>query len=917
MQNRQSPRWVSRLFLAFSVISSFLFFITILLFLTPKINTLFDESLEKTNQLSANIFATQLEGYISDRVFATKDIANHDVISNSLLSNRVGFDLKQYIKQSRTLGDNTQLIIIDALGDVFYQETQGNSANLDFALPLLNIKKSKLLKIDSVNQQFFIAVPIEYGKSREGILINIINAAPSTIFRDLDSLTSKRFKITFGTEANSISSTDTSLTDSSVTVTKLRQFPITLHYYSSQQESLAQRNQLILSFALVVAVSVGLLFLLLWLLGRKLFIAPYKALSSTQDAISKALEGISVIGLDGCYKEVNSAYAELTGYQSHELIGTHWTKTVHPDDVDALQSVYQAMVVSGSAQSPARGVKKNGDTFYKQVALIAKKDRAGKLIGHFCFMQDITQRTEYENELNEAKQFQELIMRSIPDIMFVKDSEFKIIMANQGFKDLYPPEMAHKIIGRTTLEAFDEKEAYDFLEMDRLAFREGFSETVENIMMPNGRRRILRTRKIRFESLKGEPYILGLSTDVTDRERESRLMSEMHHVGLMNTLSLEAKILRILELAREYLDLSMGIVSKIEDERYTIQYITHTDNSLNMPKTFDLGDTFCSITLNSDDVMAWDNIKESKVSTHPCYKSTGLEAYIGTVLHVDNKLYGTVNFTSSEHRKSPFTDREKGFTRLVAQWISHQLSVEQNLLQKEEMIKKLTHSNEELERFAYICSHDMQEPLRMVSSFSELLKDYLEENYQDDKTAPQYLDFLIEGSKRAKTLVKDVLDYSKLDQSTDNHELVNIDILVNGIIESVNFDLDRDDVTFEKDSLPTIVGRKTQLYQLFQNLINNGIKYQEKGNSPHIVIKVCDQQTHWQFTICDNGIGIDPKHQHKIFDVFQRLHRRQHYSGTGIGLSICKKVVEQHEGTLSVSSELGKGSCFIFTLAKQ
>ncbi|CAN5399981.1 hypothetical protein BH09BAC5_BH09BAC5_01910 [soil metagenome] len=222
-------------------------------------------------------------------------------------------------------------------------------------------------------------------------------------------------------------------------------------------------------------------------------------------------------------------------------------------------------------------------------------------------------------------------------------------------------------------------------------------------------------------------------------------------------------------------------------------------------------------------------------------------------------------------------------------------------------------SNQELERFAYIASHDLQEPLRMVTSFLQLLRKKYDN--QLDATANQYIDFAVDGADRMKILIRDLLEYSQI--GVNKQDFISVDL--NQTIEEVkrlfSDRLNSTNAQFVCGKLPVVEGNKPQFTQLFQNLISNALKYRSE-QSPKIEIGCIDRKKDWEFFVSDNGIGIDPKFNKKIFIVFQRLHNRSEYAGTGIGLSICKKIIDCHGGRMWVESELGKGSSFRFTIPK-
>lgn len=238
------------------------------------------------------------------------------------------------------------------------------------------------------------------------------------------------------------------------------------------------------------------------------------------------------------------------------------------------------------------------------------------------------------------------------------------------------------------------------------------------------------------------------------------------------------------------------------------------------------------------------------------------------------------------------------------------------LVEREKMIDELTDSNEELERFAFVCSHDLQEPLRMIRSFSEKLQTHIGDDLENDEKGKKYFKFITNGAARAQNLIADILSYSSISNDTKRLQLVSGQEIINEIKITMQISLNESRAKITTSVLPMLQGNKTQLHQLFQNLINNALKYQAPGSSPHVNISVADAGGFWQFSVADNGIGMEQRHLDKIFDVFQRLHRTSQYSGTGVGLSICKKVVSRHGGKIWVESEVGVGSTFHFTLLK-
>ncbi len=253
----------------------------------------------------------------------------------------------------------------------------------------------------------------------------------------------------------------------------------------------------------------------------------------------------------------------------------------------------------------------------------------------------------------------------------------------------------------------------------------------------------------------------------------------------------------------------------------------------------------------------------------------------------------------------------------VTQNISQRKEDEALLLELNNRLKQraeeLAASNVELERFAYIASHDMQEPLRMITSFLQLFKKKYED--QIDETAEQYIHFAVDGADRMKKLITDLLEYSRIGSNKDSFEEIDLQALVNDVVAVFMNRIQETNAVIHFTNLPVLKGNKTQLFQLFQNLIGNALKYCDKA-IPEIEITGKDDGKYYLFSVRDNGIGIKPVFFEKIFILFQRLHHKNEYSGTGIGLTVCKKIVERHNGKIWVESEPGIGSCFYFTISK-
>ena len=224
---------------------------------------------------------------------------------------------------------------------------------------------------------------------------------------------------------------------------------------------------------------------------------------------------------------------------------------------------------------------------------------------------------------------------------------------------------------------------------------------------------------------------------------------------------------------------------------------------------------------------------------------------------------------------------------------------------------ELLRSNAELEQFAYVASHDLQEPLRMVANYTELLA----ERYAGrlDEKAQRYIHHASDGARRMQRLVNDLLEYSRIGCQDRRPTSVSVDRVISSVIANLSGVITSEAAAIEVGEMPVVSGDEGQLHQLFQNLLSNALKFRSEA-PPRIRISARPQGERWHFDVADNGIGIDPKYFDRVFQMFQRLHERGKYAGSGIGLSIAKRIVERHGGRITLASEPGRGSTFSFSL---
>ena len=280
-------------------------------------------------------------------------------------------------------------------------------------------------------------------------------------------------------------------------------------------------------------------------------------------------------------------------------------------------------------------------------------------------------------------------------------------------------------------------------------------------------------------------------------------------------------------------------------------------------------------------------------------------------VEVNNHLFELEGKTIALAISRDITERKKAEKALKKSRNNLEVKVKERTIELEEVITALKHSNEELAQFAHITSHDLREPLRMITSFLQLLEKRYKDQLDDD--ALEFIEFAVDGAKRLDSMINDLLKYSQVKSLAREFVQVDTEKVLDDTLLNLKVPIDEDDVTITHDPLPKITGDKEMLVQLFQNLISNSIKYRS-DDAPRIHISSEEEENKYRFSVTDNGIGISEDHLEQIFIIFQRLHTPEEYEGTGIGLAIAQKIVHQFGGQIWAESEKGKGSTFYFTI---
>ncbi|MEX0843729.1 MAG: PAS domain S-box protein, partial [Balneolaceae bacterium] len=406
-------------------------------------------------------------------------------------------------------------------------------------------------------------------------------------------------------------------------------------------------------------------------------------------------------------------------------------------------------------------------------------------------------------------------------------------------------------------------------------------ELEHRIILPNGNIKWIRVKGDLYKSDTGEPkYVEGTAQDITGQKEAELELDE--------ALKQKENILE-----------SIGDAFYAVDKNWTVTYWNREAERLMQTPRSEIVDN-----------NVWDVFPEAtEMKTY---------TYLHRAMH-ENKTIDFEDFYPPLEKwlnisAYPSPDGVSVFFKDITESKKAREELEKLNTKLQQRAQELAASNAELEQFAYVASHDLQEPLRMVTSFLT----QLEKKYGDklDDKATEYINFAVDGAQRMRQIILDLLNYSRLNQDKNTLEKVDLNKVLKEVQSLERSHIEESGAEIIIPELPVIMANPGPIKQVFKNLLNNALKYHNSGTTPKVELLVEEQESHWKFSVKDNGIGINPEFQENIFQIFQRLHTRDQYSGTGIGLAISKKIIERHGGEIWVESEEGKGSTFVFTIEK-
>jgi PAS domain S-box-containing protein len=591
-----------------------------------------------------------------------------------------------------------------------------------------------------------------------------------------------------------------------------------------------------------------------------------------KDLFYSSPEGVFVEGFDGVIHDLNVAGAKLHGYSREEMIGRNVMDFTPDMDLDDLRQRQSDMTLINYQET----LKQMNQSLEEKV-----KQRTVELENLNDKLQhEVSFRKEAEKAIEQQKDFLRLLIDMNPNLIFVKDQAGKYVLVNEAFAryyDVNPKDM----IGKTGADfSQDTRELVTFLEQDEAVLKNNAPLSFSDMKLFNrstGRDMYAQMVKRPIKSLDDDSTnILGIINDITEiKTAEERLKQS-------------EQLYR--QIARNVPNSAIFIFDK--DMRFVL-----TEGALigviTAPKELLEGKTIYEVT---DPTLLPDRERRYKAVLNG---SSQMEQYEED----DRSLL--INIL-------PIKD-DSGHIIYGMAIILDITDLKMAQKELEEKASTLKRSNEELERFAYVASHDLQGPLRTITSYLQLL----EQRYFADlgPDAKDFISFSVSGAKRMQQLITDLLNYSRLNSVPRPYQDVNLNELVFVVTKNLESTIQSTEAIIEYGNLPVIFAEQYQLTQMLQNLVDNGMKF-VKDKAPHIKINCTETGDFWQISVSDNGIGIEPEFKEKIFLIFQRLHADNEYPGTGIGLAICKKVADLHDGNIWFESAPGQGTTFYVTISR-
>jgi PAS domain S-box-containing protein len=578
----------------------------------------------------------------------------------------------------------------------------------------------------------------------------------------------------------------------------------------------------------------------------------------------------------------NAGAERIKGYRADEIMGHNFSCFFPPEDIERgrPEEVLRMTAASGRHEEQGMRVRKDGSRFLASVTFTALHDSAGNLRGFSEFSHDLS-----ASEESGAKY--RGLLEAAPDAMVVVNQGGEIVLLNVQAEKQFGyrrDELVGQKVKNIIPEGFAERLVADGLRSAEDALAQQIGTGIELTgRRKNGSEFPIEIMLSPLESTEGI-LVTAAIRDISVRKDAEKHLAQM-----------EGRYRGLLEAAPD----AMVVVNQAGE---IVLLNVQAEKQFGYRRDELVGQKVKNIIP--------EGFAERLLADALRSAEDALAQQIGTGIELNGRRKDGSGFPI-EIMLSPLESSEGILVTAAVRDITKRKRAEAHLLQK---VEELNRSNEELEQFAYIASHDLQEPLRMVASYTQLLSRRYKGKLDSD--ADEFISFAVDGASRMERLIKDLLAYSRVGTETKDLLDTSSEEALQQALINLRGAVEESGAQVTHDPLPIVVADEMQLIQLFQNLVGNAIKYQNPG-IPRVHISAArDSEKRWKFSVQDNGLGIDSQYFEKIFGMFQRLHKREEFEGTGVGLAICKKIVERHGGSISVESQLGHGSTFCFALGE-
>ena len=579
----------------------------------------------------------------------------------------------------------------------------------------------------------------------------------------------------------------------------------------------------------------------------------------------------------------NKGAEKMFGYTQKEALGTNTVKLLRPKYAPGeRESKLEEVEKKGAFNTTMYAKHKNGKEVIVDQKISKMVDDSGLQTGYIVVDRDITEKIKIDHELKESEEKYRNIIEIANEGIMIADPSGRINFINAKMAEMlgYSSE---ELLG-TNAESLVDKDDYE-LGLQKIENRKkGIQESYEiKYIRKNGGVLWCLISATPMYDYNGKHIgNMTMQTDITESKKANDALQES-----------ESRF-------HSVLDNSQDVIYRINVQSGNYEYVSPSTKNIFGYFPDELKALASKNTLNTihpDDRIKFQNAIKKLEQNDKVEMEYRHQTKDGEYRWISNNI-GLIRDNTGKplYRDGNMRDITKQ---------------KQIVKEMETTMDELKRSNDELERFAYVSSHDLQEPLRMVKLYSQLLG----RRYKDklDSDADDFIEYIVEGANRMKQLIDDLLEYSRVTSQAKEFENVDLEKLLDNVLRNLSIYIIEYDVKISNDPLPTVFADQNQMLQVFQNLITNAIKFHGQS-PPKINISTQKRQSEWILSVSDNGIGIKQEYQKQIFDVFKRLHSREEYPGTGIGLSIIQKIVKHHGGQIWVESELGKGSTFYFTI---